>query len=322
MHIIGDQAFLSENNSERLPEMTYAGALSFLRRRYSRDLEGADVVVSGIPFDCSVTNRPGCRFGPRSIRQASTQLAELKAFPSGFEIFKHLNVIDWGDCVVNPHDPESINQTILDHAELIISKGVKMLTLGGDHWVTYPLLKAHAKKYGPIALLQFDAHSDTWEDDGKRLDHGTMFSRAVKEGIIDVKHSTQIGIRTHNDFSLGFEILSAPWFHRNGVEKSLDIICDRVKNKPLYISFDIDVLDLSFAPGTGTPVVGGLATWQALELVRGLGSCNLIGLDIVEVSPPFDHAEISALAGATVAHDWLALLAGQAGAKKHLVGRL
>ena len=294
----GDQAFLSDSNRERLPEMTYAGALSFLRRKYSRSLDGVDVVISGVPFDCSVTNRPGCRFGPRSIREASTQLAELKAFPFGFEVFEKLSVIDWGDCMIDPHHPENVIETILSHARKIVSRDIKMLTLGGDHMITYPLLKAHAEKYGPVALLQFDAHSDTWEDD---------------------RYSTQIGIRTHNDSALGFEILTAPWFHKNGIDRSLEVICGRAQKKPLYLSFDVDILDPAFAPGTGTPVSGGLATWQTLELIRGLGGCNLIGLDVVEMSPPYDHAEITALAAATVAHDWLALLAKQKDAKTNII---
>jgi len=197
-----------------------------------------------------------------------------------------------------------------------------MLTFGGDHFVSYPLIKAHAEKYGPISLLQFDAHCDTWEDDGYVIDHGTMFARAVNEGLIDVNSSTQIGLRTFNDDNFGFEILSAPWVHKNGIQKSLEIIKKRAKNKPMYISFDVDGLDPAFAPGTGTPVSGGLASWQALELIRGLDECNLIGLDIVEVSPPYDHAEITSIMAATIAYDWLCVLAKKNGAKENKIGRI
>jgi len=317
----GDQAFRATSNNERWDEMTYGGALSFLRRRYSRDLEGVDVAVSGVPYDASVTYRSGCRLGPRAIREASVQLAELEAFPFGFDPFKTLSVIDWGDCMVDPHHPETVPIDIQAHAAAIIKSGAKMLTFGGDHFVAYPLLKAHAEKYGPITLIQFDAHCDTWADHGG-IDHGAMFGRAAAEGVIDVTKSTQIGLRTYNDSDHGFEILTAPWVHRNGVDAALKIIKERAGDTPVYISFDVDGLDPAFAPGTGTPVMGGLASWQALELIRGLGSLNLIGMDVVEVSPPYDHAEITALAAATVAHDWLCLLAQKKGAKGVEIGRL
>lgn len=319
---IGDQAFRATSNTERWTEMTYGGAQSFLRRRYTRDLTGVDVAVSGVPYDASVTHRPGCRLGPQAIRAASVQLAELKAFPFGFDLFEHLAVIDYGDCFVDPHHPESVPPAIEAHADAILEAGARMLTFGGDHFVAYPLLKAHAKRHGPVALLQFDAHCDTWADDGRRLDHGTMFARAAAEGVIDTARSTQIGLRTSNDHDHGFEILTAPWVHRNGVDAALEIIRARAGDAPLYLSFDVDGLDPAFAPGTGTPVAGGLASWQALELVRGLKGLNLIGMDVVETSPPFDHAEITAIAAATVAHDWLCLLAEEKGAERRLVGRL
>ena len=317
----GDQAFRAKGNKERWVEMTYGGALSFLRRRYTRELEGVDVVVSGIPYDSAVTYRSGCRLGPRAIREASVQLAELEAFPFGFDPFETLAVVDYGDCMINPHEADKVPATIEAHAAHILESGAKMLSFGGDHFVAYPLLKAHAAKHGPIALIQFDAHCDTWEDHGG-IDHGTMFGRAAAEGVIDVSKSTQIGLRTYNDSDHGFEILTAPWVHRNGIDAALKVIIERAGDAPVYISFDVDGLDPAFAPGTGTPVMGGLASWQALELIRGLGGLNLVGMDVVEVSPPYDHAEITALAAATVAHDFLCLLASQKGAKPHKVGRL
>lgn len=318
----GDQAFRAHRLLGRVPEMTYGGALSFLRRKYTRDLSCVDVAVSGVPYDASVTHRPGCRLGPQAIRAASVQLAELKAFPFGFDPFDHLAVADIGDCFIDPHHPQTVGPSIEAHADKVLASGAKMLTFGGDHFVAYPLIKAHARHHGPVALLQFDAHCDTWEDDGTRLDHGTMFARAVTEGLIDVARSVQVGLRTYNDSDHGFEILTSPWVHRNGVEATLETIRERVGHAPLYISFDVDGLDPAFAPGTGTPVAGGLATWQALEILRGLGALNLVGMDVVEVSPPFDQAEITALAAATVAHDWLCLLAEKKGAKRHAVGRL
>src|SRR5690606_23833691 len=195
-------------------------------------------------------------------------------------------------------------------------------TLGGDHYVTWPLLRAHAALHGPLALVHVDAHGDLWPDDPGRIDHGTMMGRAIREGLIDPARSTQIGIRTFHDEAMGLEILTAPWVHRNGIHAATETAVARAGGAPAYLSFDIDALDPAFAPGTGTPVAGGLASWQALELVRGLAPLNLVGMDIVEVSPPFDHAEITALAAAHIAHDWLCLLAAKAGAQPVPVGRL
>jgi len=319
---MSDQAFLADGLTENWFEATYGGALSFLRRKYSRDLTGVDVAVSGIPYDCAVTNRPGCRFGPRAIREASAQLQELKAFPHGFYPFETLAMVDYGDCKIDPHHPETVAGSIEAHCAEILAGGAAPLTLGGDHFVAYPLIKAVAAKHGPVALIQFDAHCDTWPGDGTEIDHGTMFGRAAQEGIIDVARSTQIGLRTYNDSDHGFELLTAPWVHRNGIDKALKIIRERAGDAPVYISFDIDGLDPAFAPGTGTPVVGGLASWQALELMRGLQGLDLVGMDVVEVSPPYDHAEITALAAATVAYEWVCLKALEKGASPKPVGRV
>ncbi|MEH6832985.1 MULTISPECIES: agmatinase [Falsihalocynthiibacter] len=318
----GDQAFRKADPKGRWQEMTYGGALSFLRRKYSRDLTAVDVAVMGVPFDNAVTFRPGCRLGPQAVRAASVQLAELQAFPWGFDPFETLSVVDFGDVFLDPHHPETIKPAIEAQAREIIATGTRLLTIGGDHSIAYPLLKAHAEKHGPIALIQFDAHCDTWEDNGTEMNHGTMFARAANEGIIDVSGSTQVGLRTYNSSNYGFELLTSPWIHRNGIDAAIKIAVERAGDAPVYLSFDIDGLDPAFAPGTGTPVPGGLASWQALEFVRGLKPLNLIGMDIVEVSPPFDHAEITAIAAAHVAHDWLCVLAEQMGAKTAPVGRI
>ena len=207
------------------------------------------------------------------------------------------------------------------HADKILSAGVSMLSFGGDHFLTYPLLRALAKVHGPISLVHFDAHSDTWDDDGERLDHGSMFLRAAREGILVPERSVQIGIRTQNDCTHGFNILHAPWIHDHGGELTSARIHEIVGTEnPAYITFDIDCLDPAFAPGTGTPVVGGLSTAQALQILRCLGDLNLIGMDIVEVAPVYDHAEITALAAATIGHDYLCLLAQKKGATARTIG--
>ena len=193
-----DQAFTKKSLYGRANEMTYGGALSFLRRKYTKDLKGVDIAVSGIPYDAATSFRPGARFGPKAIREASVQLAELLAFPDGIDPFKTLAVIDYGDCELDYGFHSNVVSEIENHAKTILNSGAEMLTFGGDHFVTYPLLRAHAEKYGPIALVHFDAHTDSWPDEDGRLDHGTMFSRAIKENLIDTKHSIQIGIRNHN----------------------------------------------------------------------------------------------------------------------------
>ena len=318
----GESAFLAPDNRAHLPEMTYGGALSFLRRRYSRELAGVDVAVMGVPFDNAVTNRPGCRLGPRAIRAASAQLAELKAFPFGFDLMESLAVVDWGDCFLDPHHPETVAPAVEAAAAAIIATGTRLLTLGGDHFITWPLLRAHAARLGPLALIHVDAHGDLWPDDPGRMDHGTMMGRAIREGLVDPARSTQIGIRTFHDEAMGLEILTAPWVHRHGIAAATETAVARAGEAPVYLSFDIDALDPAFAPGTGTPVAGGLASWQALELVRGLAPLDLVGMDLVEVSPPFDHAETTALAAAHIAHDWLCTLAARRGVRPVPVGRL
>ncbi|MEM7338005.1 MAG: agmatinase [Actinomycetota bacterium] len=317
----GDQAFRSPQLAGRDMEMTYGGAVSFLRRNYTRDLDQADIVVSGIPFDMATSNRPGARLGPRSIRAASVGLAELDAYPFGFDPFQYLAVADYGDCFIDYGHPEEAVARIEAHADEILASDTMMVSLGGDHFVTYPLLRAHAKKYGPLSLIHFDAHCDTWDDDGSRLDHGSMFLRALQEGIIDPARSVQIGLRTYNSNTHGFTILGAPWVHREGIPAVLDVVREVVGDNKAYLTFDIDCLDPAFAPGTGTPVSGGLTTAQGLEAVRGLGEFDIVGMDVVEVSPPYDVSEITAIAAATLAHDFICLQAIKAGAEVRPYGR-
>jgi agmatinase len=309
----GDGAITRTSLYGSTVENTYAGVLSFMRRKYTRDLTGADVVISGVPLDLSTTFRSGARQGPAAIRAASVQLAELHPYPWGFNPFDDLAVIDYGDCWFDAHNPLTIAPSITDHARHILASGAKMLTFGGDHFVTYPLLKAHAEKFGkPLSLIHFDAHCDTWADDSPdSLNHGTMFYKAIKDGLIDPATSVQIGIRTWNDDFMGVNILDAAWVHNHGAQAALEKIISIVGKRPSYLTFDIDCLDPAFAPGTGTPVPGGLSSAQALHIIRGMGPVNLVGMDVVEVAPSFDQSEITAIAAAHIAADLLCVLRNQ-----------
>jgi agmatinase len=311
--LAGDGAIRRPTLYGTWPENTYAGVLSFMRRTYTRDAQGADVVVSGVPLDLATTFRPGARLGPAAVRAASVQLAELKPYPWGFDPFETLAVVDAGDCWLDVHRPHTIAQAIRQHARRLLATGARMLTFGGDHYITYPLLQAHAERHGaPLSLIHFDAHSDTWpDDDPDSLNHGTMFYKAIREGLIDPAHSVQVGIRTWNDDFMGMQILDAPTVHRIGPAAVLQRILETVGDRPTYLTFDIDCLDPAYAPGTGTPVAGGLSSAQALEVVRGLVPVHLVGMDVVEVSPPYDHSEVTALAAAHVAADLLCVLAAQ-----------
>nr|WP_026182520.1 agmatinase [Leeia oryzae] len=311
--LYGDGAIRRQSLYGNSIENTYAGVLSFMRRKYTRDLTGADVVISGVPLDLATTFRPGARLGPAAIRAASVQLSELKPYPWGFDVFEHLAVIDYGDCWFDAHNPLTIKNAIVEHARTILQSDAKMLTFGGDHYITYPLLKAHAEKYGaPLSLIHFDAHCDTWADDAPdSLNHGSMFYKAIKDGLIDPKRSVQIGIRTWNDDFMGVNVLDAQWVHDNGPKAVLDKVYQIVGNHPTYLTFDIDCLDPAFAPGTGTPVSGGLSSAQALQIIRGMEPVNLIGMDVVEVAPAYDQSEITAISAAHIAQDLLCVLRNQ-----------
>jgi agmatinase len=306
-----DHAFTSRDLKGTNLEPTYSGALSFMRRKYSKELADVDVVVSGFPLDTATTNRPGARFGPRAIRAASTNNAWNRPYGAEFDPFDRLAVIDYGDCHWDHGRPEEIPAAIEAHAAHVLESGASLLALGGDHFISYPLLKAYAKRHGPLSLIHFDAHSDTWDDaeGAGRVDHGTMFYHAAKDGLVDARRSVQIGLRTHNDDLMGFNVLDAPWVHENGGAKTAAEVRRIVGGHGAYLTFDIDCLDPSFAPGTGTPVPGGLSSAQAIAILRGLAGIRFLGMDIVEVAPAYDVSEITALAAAHLAHEWLALYA-------------
>jgi len=306
----GDHAITRDDLYGTTPEPTYAGATSFMRRKYTRELDGVDVVVTGIPLDTATTNRPGARFGPRAVRAASSIMAWEKPYGMEFDPFDKLAVIDYGDCFFDFGRPQEVPAAIEAHATAIISKGPALLAIGGDHFIAYPLLQAHAKKHGaPLSLIHFDAHSDTWADEDKRIDHGTMFFHAAKQGLVDPASSIQIGLRTTNPDTMGFNIVDAPWVHEHGIEAVITKVRSVVGDRPAYLTFDIDCLDPSYAPGTGTPVCGGLTSHQALEILRGLAGTNVVGMDIVEVAPAYDVGEITALAATALAMEMLYLFA-------------
>ncbi len=307
--IPGDHAITADSLYGTVDQAAYGGVASFMRRKYSRDLTGVDVAVSGIPFDAATTNRPGARFGPLGIRQASKQLSYGGVWPWGFDPFDRLAVIDHGDCHFDIGSTTSMLRAVEAHAASIIEAGVSMLTFGGDHFVSLPLLRAHAKKFGPLSLVHFDAHSDTWREEGYH--HGTMFFHAIGEGLIDPARSIHIGIRSHNPESHGFTILDAPWIHDHGAAAAIAEIERVAGGHAAYLTFDIDCLDPSYAPGTGTPVTGGLTTHQAQAILRGLGAIDFVAMDMVEVAPIYDVGEITSLAAATLALDYLCLRAAK-----------
>ncbi|WP_420547620.1 agmatinase [Curvivirga sp.] len=307
--IFGDAAFLSKSNYGLHPENTFAGVTSFFRRRYSRDLDGVDVAITGVPVDTATSGRPGTRFGPRAIREASSQIAWERPYDWDFNMFDELAMVDYGDVSFDHGRLEDMPGEIRNHIKNILDQDTATLTLGGDHFITYPVLQAHAEKHGPLSLIHFDAHSDTWSNDDEdgRVDHGTMFYQAAKEGIIIPEKSVQIGLRTTNPDTLGFNILDARWVSKHGPEACAAEIKRIVGNDKAYITFDIDCLDPAFAPGTGTPVFGGVTSPDMMILLRNLAGINAVGMDVVEVSPPYDHADITALAGATIAAELLAI---------------
>ena len=291
-------------------ENVFSGVPSFLRRKLTKDLSGIDLAITGIPFDQAVTSRPGARFGPRSLREASTLQAGDPPHGWGFNPLSEFNIADFGDMAFDYARVAEVPSRIEAHVGGILDAGVACLTLGGDHSITLPLLRAHAAHHGPVALLQFDAHSDTWVDEEPaRIDHGTIIYKAVKEGLIDTGRSVQVGIRVENDPPMDITRIDARSVHEAGAAEIASRIKDIVGGEKVYLSFDIDGLDPAYAPGTGTPVWGGLTSAQAAIILRDIAGINLIGADVVEVSPPFDHANITAMAGAHIGYELICLWA-------------
>jgi agmatinase len=296
----------------------FAGIRTFMRAPHVTDMKGVDAVVYGIPFDTATSYRTGVRFGPEAIRSASSLLRPYNP-ALDVNVVERLSIVDYGDVPVSPGDTERTYAQIEEALAPIVDADCFPLALGGDHSITLAELRALARKHGPMALVQLDSHGDVWEQYfGQRYFHGTTFKRAVEEGVIDARTSVQAGMRgslygaediaVARDF--GFTVLSTDELRDTGPDAYGDLVRERVGERPVFVSFDIDFLDPAFAPGTGTPEVGGFTTAEALGFVRALQGVNLVGCDVVEVSPSYDGpGQVTALAGATVAYELLSLRA-------------
>ncbi|MFE3836954.1 agmatinase [Pseudogemmobacter sonorensis] len=303
-----DTAFTRKSLRGLAYENAFGGATSFLRRRYTKDLTGVDLAVTGVAFDQAVTHRAGARFGPRAIREASSLQPYDPPFGWPTSPLEDLDIVDYGDLAFDYARVADFPQALTDHIRGILAAGAGTLVLGGDHYITLPILRAHAEKHGPLSVIQFDAHSDLWPDDDMgRIDHGTMMFKAVRQGYVDPRRSVQIGIRTVTEDYLGMNVIDARELHEKGPAHVAARARQIVGDHPTYLTFDIDALDPAFAPGTGTPVWGGLASWQAAAILRDLAGIDLVGGDVVEVSPPYDTTGATAIAGAHVAHEILCL---------------
>ncbi|WP_165241515.1 agmatinase [Corynebacterium lizhenjunii] len=307
-------------NSALVPR--YGGEATYALLPRLRDLEAegrrADIKVVGIPFDAGVSYRPGTRFGPDHIRQSSRLLRPYNP-ATDTSPFAQVQVADAGDMAVNPFNIEEAIAEIQKDAMSLTEDGATLVTIGGDHTVALPLLRAASARTGqPVALLHFDAHLDTWDTYfGADYTHGTPFRRAVEEGIIDTEAICHVGTRgplygkkdLTDDERMGFGIITSADIFRRGVEDVVTQLRERVGERPLYISVDIDVLDPAHAPGTGTPEAGGMTSRELLEILRGLRGLNIVGADIVEVSPGFDHAELTGIAASHVTYELVTLIA-------------
>ena len=299
----------------------YAGPATFCRLPELRDVPYCDVAILGIPFDSGTSYRPGARFGPQAIRQASRHLRYNYHPNYDTEPFKTIQVADAGDVACNPFSIEEAIATIESDATALFEKAPAIVSLGGDHTIAVPLLRAVNRVAGQVALVHFDAHLDTWDTYfGAPYTHGTPFRRAAEEGLFNDSASMHVGIRgplysrddLERDAELGFKVVHCDELQSHGVDHVVKRIRDRVGDCPLYLSIDIDVLDPAHAPGTGTPEIAGLSSRELVNIIRGLQGLNLVAADIVEVAPAYDHAEITSLAAATIAFEMINLIACRA----------
>ncbi len=289
-------------------ENTFGGATSFLRRTYSKELEGVDLAVTGVCFDQATTNRSGTRFGPRAMREASALQTYDPPYGWGFDPLSEFVITDYGDLAYDYGRLWEFPEVLRSHIAKILGAGAGSLVLGGDHFITLPILRAYAERFGPMRVIQFDAHSDLWPDeDPERMDHGTMMYKAVREGLVDAAHSVQIGIRTECPDYLGVQVIDAFEVHEKGPHAAAAKIREIVGDAPCYLSFDIDAFDPGFAPGTGTPVWNGLTPNQVAVMLRALDGISLKGGDVVEVCPAYDATGATAIMGAHVGMELICL---------------
>jgi agmatinase len=295
----------------------YAGFSTFARLPRIGDVPTYDVAVLGVPFDAGVSYRPGARFGPSHVRQCSRVLRPYN-FSTDVMPFASQQVVDAGDVACTPFDITKAMEQVEQHASELIADGARLITIGGDHTIAYPLLRAHHRRYGPVALVHFDAHLDTWDTYfDAPLTHGTPFRRAAEEGLFVSGHSAHVGIRgSHyspddltSDAGLGFTAIHCREFQTRTVADVVEQLRNTIGDRPLYVSIDVDVMDPAHAPGTGTPEIGGMTSRELLEVVRGFEGLNLVGADIVEVAPAYDHAELTGIAAAFLAYEFLGLMA-------------
>jgi agmatinase len=275
------------------------------------------VVIAGVPFDSGVSYRPGARFGPEHVR-ASSKLLRPYNPAAAIAPFAELQVADAGDIAVNPFDIGEAIEKVEAGARSLTRDGARLLTIGGDHTIALPLLRVASDRHGPVAVLHFDAHLDTWDTYfGAAYTHGTPFRRASEEGLIDREHSVHVGIRgplyaasdLTDDSVLGFQVISCPEIESMRISEVIERMLARLGGRPVYVSLDIDVLDPAHAPGTGTPEAGGMSARELLAVLRSLSTVTLVGADIVEVAPAYDHAEITGIAAAHAAFELLSAMA-------------
>lgn len=304
----------------------FSGIRTFMHLPHVKDdLENVDFAVIGVPFDTGVSYAIGTRFGPSAIREMSQRIRGINPALDRLNIFDYLSGVDYGDLAVHPGYIEYSYEAIEEQLAPIFRHNVIPILLGGDHSISLPHLRAAAKKYGPISLVHFDSHSDTGRslDPRKKYSHGTMFSIAVDEGIVDPYSSIQIGMRgtsiTKNPYQpardMGFELLTTDDVKAMEISKLTQLIKARVSDKPVFLTFDVDFLDPVFAPGTGTPEVGGFTTYEAYQMIRGISGINMIGFDIVETLPDRDPAHITALNAANITFQVLSIIAQNKKAK-------
>jgi agmatinase len=289
----------------------YAGIATFARLPRLEDVPRADITVVGVPFDSGVSYRPGARFGPSHVREASRLLRPYNAVQD-VEPFSTQQVADAGDIAANPFNITEAVSQIEAGASALSAGGSRLVVIGGDHTIALPLLRSVTKQHGPVAVLHFDAHLDTWDTYfGAPVTHGTPFRRASEEGLIDLTASLHVGIRgplysrqdLRDDTRLGFSIISSHELEMEGLPRAIERMLARLGPHPVYLSVDIDVLDPAHAPGTGTPEAGGLTSRELLAMIRALRAVNLVGADIVEVAPAYDHAQVTAVAASHVAYE-------------------